>query len=473
MDYKEIFSILLFLSINKSSLAAKILCISSPHVGHVFPIVQAGKVLQTKYNHTFTVVGDHHLISNPLMANSGVSLIESKRLNEQNFEARAEEVLKIQAEGQAPLFKLAGMFTDMCIAILEDDDLIELLKRHKYDVMITLTSFIGDCLNFVAYKLSLPIVHYGNLFDGYSFGIPVNPSVTPIFPVANYGESMSFRQRVLNNIAFYAKIFVSNLLIRSDISNVYVPEKPYISPKDLRRHVQLTLMDFDVLMDYPRPSMPNTVFVGGLNTAPPAQKLDADFQSIMDSATDGIVVVSFGSVFKSFPHGKLDIIFQAMRKVKSVKFVMKYGKEAIQDANIHLRPWLPQNELLAHKNTKAFITHCGNSGQYEALYNAVPMIDVTINGDQFYNAERMRLKGYGLYTSLLSINVDSLAAMIEEVVKNPSYKDKILKASEIFKSRPGGIPSERAAYWVDHVIKYGGEYMHSIGTELPWYIISD
>ncbi|PVD26850.1 hypothetical protein C0Q70_11997 [Pomacea canaliculata] len=35
--------------------------------------------------------------------------------------------------------------------------------------------------------------------------------------------------------------------------------------------------------------------------------------------------------------------------------------------------WIPQNDLLAHPNTRVFVSHCGNDGQYEALFHAVPV----------------------------------------------------------------------------------------------------
>ena len=28
-------------------------------------------------------------------------------------------------------------------------------------------------------------------------------------------------------------------------------------------------------------------------------------------------------------------------------------------------PWVPQNDLLGHRNTRAFLTHCGSNGMYE------------------------------------------------------------------------------------------------------------
>jgi len=49
-------------------------------------------------------------------------------------------------------------------------------------------------------------------------------------------------------------------------------------------------------------------------------------------------------------------------------------------------PWLPQNDLLGHPATRAFLTHGGIHSLYEAVYHAVPMVVVPIGADQPDNA---------------------------------------------------------------------------------------
>ena len=42
--------------------------------------------------------------------------------------------------------------------------------------------------------------------------------------------------------------------------------------------------------------------------------------------------------------------------------------------NVMLFDWIPQNDLLGHRNVKLFITHCGRNGQFEALYHGKPAV---------------------------------------------------------------------------------------------------
>ena len=54
--------------------------------------------------------------------------------------------------------------------------------------------------------------------------------------------------------------------------------------------------------------------------------------------------------------------------------------------DLHVVPWLPQNDLLGHPATAAFPTHGGIHSLYEAVYHAVPMVVVPIGADQPDNA---------------------------------------------------------------------------------------
>ena len=97
------------------------------------------------------------------------------------------------------------------------------------------------------------------------------------------------------------------------------------------------------------------------------------------------------------------------------------------------------------------------------------MIGVPVFGDQFHYAEIMKNKNYGIYIPLLKLEREQFVNIISEVVNNPTYRTNITKASIVYRSRPQ-TPNERAAFWVDHVMKYGGDYMQNIGRSLPWYI---
>ncbi|KAI0213331.1 UDP-glucuronosyltransferase 2B15, partial [Lamellibrachia satsuma] len=131
-------------------------------------------------------------------------------------------------------------------------------------------------------------------------------------------------------------------------------------------------------------------------------------------------------------------------------------------------PWLPQNDLLGHPNTVLFITHCGNNGQYESLYHGVPMIGFPLFSDQHHNAFRMVDHGYGIDMNILTFTANELVNNIHKVLHEKSFKMATQKASDILKSRPM-TTQDTAAYWVEHVLKYGGEHLRTGAMDMPLY----
>ena len=240
-----------------------------------------------------------------------------------------------------------------------------------------------------------------------------------------------------------------------------------ITNEQLKARTALYLLDTDELIDYHLPTYPNIIYVGGVATRP-AGPLTGDLKVFLDYALDGAVLVTFGSVFDSFPNDVIQKLFGVFQKHPSLKFIIRFGNETKVDKNVMLSPWLPQNDVLAHPNIKFFISHCGNNGQYEALYHGVPILGLPVFGDQPYNAARIKAKGFGIYLNVVDFSIDELDAAISELLSNDVYKQNIMKASRIFKSR-FFTPAKRAAWWIDHVITFGSQHLHSAVADLPYY----
>lgn len=63
-------------------------------------------------------------------------------------------------------------------------------------------------------------------------------------------------------------------------------------------------------------------------------------------------------------------------------------KESIP-ANVHLFPWLPQQDLLADPNIRLFINHGGYMSHQEAIYHGVPFVALPVFGDQPISAQKV------------------------------------------------------------------------------------
>ncbi|XP_071123944.1 UDP-glucosyltransferase 2-like [Mytilus edulis] len=77
-------------------------------------------------------------------------------------------------------------------------------------------------------------------------------------------------------------------------------------------------------------------------------------------------------------------------------------------------------------------------------------------------------KGYGISMDILDFSVNELVDNINEVVHNSNFMFSIKNASEIFHSRPQ-TPTQKEAYWIDLVTKYGTEHFRPASLDIQWY----
>jgi glucuronosyltransferase len=103
------------------------------------------------------------------------------------------------------------------------------------------------------------------------------------------------------------------------------------------------------------------------------------------------------------------------------RVVMKWESDTLEGKpdNVFISKWLPQDDVLAHKNIKLFISHCGYGGLIEAKYHGVPILATPMFADQPANAEIIEKEGWGRKIQLNEITADELRNEINEIITNP------------------------------------------------------
>ncbi|VDN41099.1 unnamed protein product [Gongylonema pulchrum] len=143
----------------------------------------------------------------------------------------------------------------------------------------------------------------------------------------------------------------------------------------------------------------------------------------MDGATDGAVLMSFGSIAKSSemsPDLK-EIFTGAFKSMPNLKFLWKYESEndpLVEAPNIIKKKWLPQNDLLYHPNLRVFITHCGLNSLFESAYAGVPLICIPLFGDQLRNAKIVEKRGISISLHKNTLSSMALKTAINEIMLN-------------------------------------------------------
>jgi glucuronosyltransferase len=73
-----------------------------------------------------------------------------------------------------------------------------------------------------------------------------------------------------------------------------------------------------------------------------------------------------------------------------------------------------------HPKTKAFITHGGTNGLYEAIYHGVPMVGIPLFADQSVNVMHMKNKGAAVVMDFNKMTSKDLTEGLNSVINDPS-----------------------------------------------------
>ena len=360
-------------------------------------------------------------------------------------------------------------YVELCTNVLSDQDLFMRLTHLNLDLGIVDLFPRSRCYLILMYRLNIPYISHTTIYEPWLFRSPAIPSYVPLSMTSDYSNRMNFKERLVNTWSLLDWTISPRVPALDDrLVYTYAPEKPRVSLDFLATRSLMWFFGTDDAIDYPQVMMPNAINVGGLTTKPPHQ-ISPELVNFMYKSSDAVIVVSFGSN-DMLPPGVCAIIMEALRQVTNARFIWRYLQEYPKSipSHIKLMRWIPQNDLLGHPKVKLFITHGGANGQFEALYNSVPMITMPMFADQPYNARRAEVKGISLTVNIRELKADILVSSIREILFNNSYQENIDRLSQLYRSRPM-TPTQRAAYWVDHILEFGGDHMHSSALDMPWY----
>ncbi|XP_071578946.1 UDP-glycosyltransferase UGT5-like [Temnothorax nylanderi] len=211
------------------------------------------------------------------------------------------------------------------------------------------------------------------------------------------------------------------------------------------------------------PLPPNTLEIAGLNaqavqpiTGEVVVTYPEDVRVFLDGAKNGAIVISLGTIvnWKNVGLDKIKAVILALSKLKQ-RVLWKLDIEVpfeIPD-NVMIVKWMPQSEVLSHKNVKAVWTHGGLLSTHEAIWKGVPMIVMPFFMDQKSNTRILVAKGVGIYLDIKTLSTQSLLHAIEEVLYNESYTRNMKRLSSEFRDRP--IPPLDLAVWsIEYTVRH-------------------
>lgn len=209
-------------------------------------------------------------------------------------------------------------------------------------------------------------------------------------------------------------------------------------------------------LSLPRPYSPNMIEIGGIHLhMEKGGKLPEEFKQFLDSATDGVIVFSLGSILRASEWKEKDrqAFINVFSKLKQ-KVIWRYDLPNADQLpkNILGRSWIPQKEILAHPNVKVFITHGGMLGTTEAVFNGLPVLGMPFFGDQHVNIARAIYRGYAVKIDRYNITEENFNGALQELLTDPKYMRNAKAFSIAFADKPMS-PPESVVFWSEYVIR--------------------
>uniref|UniRef100_A0A665X2R8 UDP-glucuronosyltransferase n=1 Tax=Echeneis naucrates TaxID=173247 RepID=A0A665X2R8_ECHNA len=401
-----------------------------------------------------------------------INPILKKIIDIERGESSAMSFVSLQVEMFAAMFNIHRMMSKMAAVMLKDKDLMNGLRERKYDLVLTDPAWgVGIML---AHALKLPLIYNVRWVTSGEGHLAVAPSPLSFIPVTGSGlsDKMSFIQRV-KNVIFYViwqaqDIFLIRPQYQAVCDEFFSPEIRY---SDLLRGVDIWLMRVDFVFEFPRPTMPNVVYMGGFQCKP-AKPLPQHLEEFVQSSGEhGVILMSLGTFVGEIPADMTNEIAAAFAKLpQKVIWRHKGDRPAALGNNTLLVDWMPQNDLLGHPKVKLFVAHGGTNGVQEAIYHGVPVVGLPLFFDQYDNLLRLTERGAAKMLTIETVDKDNnFLKAVEEVLTEPSYRINMHRLSRLHRDQPMK-PLDTALFWIEFVMRHkGAAHLRSESYKLPWY----
>ncbi|XP_034049985.1 UDP-glucuronosyltransferase 2C1-like isoform X2 [Thalassophryne amazonica] len=414
-----------------------------------------------------------------------VTLPEAMDIEEQDFfSSFLVKMLAIQKEG-ASMMAFLSYYWEMLSSLanihqqaflfveemFENKSLMQHLHDTKFDVVLLDPGVPVGVL--VAHKLKLPFVYNLKWITSGEGHFVIAPSPVSYVPTSGHvvSDKMTFFQRVQNTFYYLLNMCVDRFIVCPPYDRLV--EKYFGSDVNFYHLLQgadIWLMRVDFVFEFPRPTMPNLVYVGGFQCKP-SEPLPPELEEFVQSSGEhGFILMSLGTLIKSLPLEMTSKIAAAFAQLPQ-KVIWRYIGERPNNLgnNTLLVTWMPQNDLLGHPKIKAFVSHGGGNGVYESIYHGVPVVGVPLLFDQFENILRLEVRGAAKMLDVTNLTPQSFLDAVREVLHNPSYRHNMRRLSELHRDTPVP-PLESALYWIEFVIRHkGASHLRTDSYKMPWY----
>lgn len=362
--------------------------------------------------------------------------------------------------------------TDLIIHMFEDENLMQSFRNAKYDLVLTDPGIGAGAM--LARRLELPLVFNvrWTVYGEAHFLIAPSPLSYVPFTSTELTDKMTFPQRLKNVLSFSTGMYTLSTI--SDANYEPVVRKyfgPDVDYSTFFQHADIWLMRNDFIFEFPRPTLPNIVYIGGFQCKP-SKPLPVDLEEFVQSSGDhGIIIMTLGTLIGKLPLDISEEIAAAFGQLPQ-KVIWRYTGQRPTNLgnNTLLVDWLPQNDLLGHSKIRGFVTHGGTNGVQEAIYHGVPVVGLPLFFDQPDNLFRLKAKGAAAIVDIAMLDRHIFAEALAAVLHNSTYWENMQKLSRLQRDQPVK-PLDQAVFWIEYVIRHkGARHLQTQAHKMSWIV---
>ncbi|KAM4616681.1 UDP-glucuronosyltransferase 2C1-like [Polymixia lowei] len=363
----------------------------------------------------------------------------------------------LEFELMEQFYHLHKSMLNMIEDIFEDAELMQSFRDARYDVVLTDPAIGGGVL--LAHRLGLPLVlnvRWTIQGEGHNAIAPSPLSYVPMSG-AELTDKMTFTERI-KNVFYY---FFSLMQIAYITDSNYIPFVqrhfgPSVHYMELFQAADIWLMRNDFTFEFPRPTMPNVVYMAGFQCKH-SKPLPQDLEDFVQSSGDhGVIIMTLGTLVGKLPEEIAEHIAAAFSQLPQKVIWRHTGKRPSSlGNNTLLLNWLPQNDLLGHPKTRVFVAHGGTNGIQEAIYHGVPLVGLPLMFDQHDNFFRMKVRGVAKVVDIATVNKDNFLEALKAVLHEPTYRENMQRLSRLHRDQPMK-PLDHAMFWIEFVMRHKG-----------------
>ncbi|KAG7458752.1 hypothetical protein MATL_G00223940 [Megalops atlanticus] len=368
------------------------------------------------------------------------------------------------------LFDILEHYSQNCDVMVGSNTVMSRLKEEKFDLLLVDPNEM--CGFVIAHLLGVRYAVFSTgLWYPAEVGAPAPLAYVPEFN-SLLTDKMTLLQRITNTAVYLVSRFGVQFLVLPKYDRIMKKYniQPEVSMYELVQGSRLWMLCTDMALEFPRPTLPHVVYVGGILTKPPSP-LPQEFLEWANSAEEnGFVLVSFGAGVKYLSDDIARKLAGALGRLPQ-RVIWRFSGIVPSNLgnNTKLVDWMPQNDLLGHPNIQAFLSHGGLNSIYEAMYHGVPVVGVPLFGDHYDTMTRVQAKGMGIMLEWKRMTEDDLYQAMVKVIKDNRYRERAQLLSHIHKDQPGH-PVSRAVYWISYILRHrGADHLRSSVYNIPPY----